>query len=396
MNVSSGSRKGLIIGGGIGGLATVIALRRVGIEATAFERVGDLKRVQVGGLYTLWFTGVRALQQLGLADRLERVGTPVERMEMRTWHNNLVTSVPVTQLSRDLGTPAVAVMRADAHRLLAAEASTADHVREGAECTGYEQDATAVTATFSDGSEEHGDFLVAADGIDSAVRKQLLGDSEMRYPGYGHWYGFVDVERPLLPVGVLRFLHGSGGRFAFFQLNEQRLCWWCMFNAPRSTSGAADAATPEDKQHLLRRFQGWHRDVQQALETTPPERIRRRDTLDRAPVKRWGEGRVTLLGDAAHPMTFNLGQGASSALKDAVILASSLRDNPQVDSALRAYERERLPSTNDLIKKSLFVGSLSKWEKRPLVSLHFALLRLSKGSLVKSLVGEARTMAFDL
>jgi 2-polyprenyl-6-methoxyphenol hydroxylase-like FAD-dependent oxidoreductase len=388
--------KALVIGGGIGGLATAIALRRVGIDAITFERVGDLRRVQVGGLYTLWFTGVRALQQLDLADRLEKIGTPVQRVEMRTWLGNVITTVPVEELSRDLGTPAVAIMRADAHRLLAEEASTVSDVRAGAECSGFFQDTTGVTATFADGSEEHGDFLVAADGIDSVIRRQALGGSAMRYPGYGHWYGFIDVERPVLPVGTLRFLHGSGARFAFFHLNEQRLCWWCMFNAPQSTSGAADTAAADEKPKLLQRFGGWHHDVQRTLEATSPERIRRRDTLDRAPVKRWGEGRITLLGDAAHPMTFNLGQGASSALNDAVVLASCLRDKSDIETALRSYEEQRLPRTNDLIKKSLFVGSLSKWEKRPLVLLHYVLLRLSKGSLVSSLIGEARDMAFEL
>ena len=382
--------KALVIGGGLGGVSSALALRKAGVDAVVFERARDLSHVQVGGAYGLWYTGVRAVRELGLADGLAEIGGAIERFEFESGQGAPLSSANVGDRGRALGLPPVGVMRGDLHRLLAAELGETE-IRFGSECTGFRDEGDAVVAEFSDGSEERGDFLVGADGARSRIRSLLFGRDSLRYPGYGHWSGFVDLEHELTPAGVFRIMYGGGARFAFLPVSPERLCWWCTFPAPQADGGARTGL----KSMLLERFRGWAAPVEAVIETTPDEVMGRRDTLDRAPLERWGEGRVTLAGDAAHPMTFNLGQGAGSALKDGVMLARHLQLAGDVTTALRAYEAQRIPPTTRWLNKSRTIGLLASRSRGPASPVHNLILKwfpsLAVAELERDLDFEARS-----
>jgi 2-polyprenyl-6-methoxyphenol hydroxylase-like FAD-dependent oxidoreductase len=331
MQATTGTRV-LIIGAGIGGLSAAIALRRAGIEATVFERAGSLQKIQVGGAYSMWLGGMLALQELGLVEPVQAVGGPLERFEYWSSRGRELAAWSIGERGRQkFGLAPVGIMRADLHRVLA-DALDDGVVQYGAAYTGFEQDGSGVTARFADGREERGDLLIGADGINSLTREQLIGRTPLHYPGYGHWYGFVDLEHELTPLGTFRVVYGEGSRFAFLPISRERLCWWCTL---KSSRGGRDADEGR-KARLLEHFRGWTAPVEAVIEATDEAVIARRDTFDRRPVKRWGAGRVTLLGDAAHPMTFNVGQGAGSALKDGVMLAKYLTAGRDTVAALRA------------------------------------------------------------
>ena len=154
----------ILIGGGIGGLAAAIALRRSGIEAVVFERETDVLKIQVGGGIHLWTNAMRALQELGLADRIADIGVPIERTEFRTRGGRLLATWPVGEIAHEFGLQDFGISRAELQQLLV-ESQGDGVVRTGLICTGFEQDASGVTARFSDGSEERGSALVGADGL---------------------------------------------------------------------------------------------------------------------------------------------------------------------------------------------------------------------------------------
>lgn len=361
--MDSGDGRVLIAGGGIGGVAAAVALRRAGVAAEVFERAGSLGGIQVGGCYVLWYGGVRSLAVLGLAEQAHDVGHRVDRFELCDARGRVLQGVEVGRRGRELGAVPLAVRRADLHRVLTG-ALDPEAFHLGAALARVGQSADGVVAFLADGREERGAVLVGADGMGSAVRQQLHGSAEPVHPGYAHWSGMAqDVDA--FPAGTFRVLHGDGARFAFFHLGDGQVCWWCVRNAPQGPAGDA-SGTPEA---LREQFGGWAPPVAALLDATPPETVHRRDTLDRPPARRWGAGRVTLLGDAAHAMTFNLGQGAGTALSDAVTLPRHLTARqvaPGADPApaLRAYEAERRPITTAITRMSRQVGWMASWEGR--------------------------------
>jgi 2-polyprenyl-6-methoxyphenol hydroxylase-like FAD-dependent oxidoreductase len=351
--------RALVIGGGIGGLTVARALQHSGAEATVFERAPAVEQIQVGGAIHVWQNGMRGLQRLGLADEVKALGGPdavVERAEMRNWRGKLLTSWSVAKTEQAVGAPTVGVRRPDLHRVLAAGVDPGAIVL-GRECTAVEQSPDGVLARFADGTEEQGDILIGADGLRSTVRKGLLGDEELRFAGIASWQAVCEYRDEATPPGLFWIVWGPGARFLFYRLGSQLLYWEGIY---ATEAGGADPPG-ERKQAVAARFSGWHHPIEAIVAATDEAAITRSDIYDRPPVKRWGEGRVTLLGDAAHPMTNAAGQGANQTIEDAVVLASRLGRNADPVAGLRAYEQERIGRSARISNLAWRLTSLSRW-----------------------------------
>jgi 2-polyprenyl-6-methoxyphenol hydroxylase-like FAD-dependent oxidoreductase len=366
--------RALVIGGGIGGLTAGLALGHAGVKAVVFERANDLRKIQVGGGIHLWHNAMRAYGQLGLADRVAAVGSAVERQEFRNWRGVLLATWPVGDIGRRLEAPTFGVSRADLHRVLVG-ALDEGTLQLGAECTGFSQDADGVSVRFADGREERGDALIGADGISSLVHTQLHGPPRRRYAGYTVWQAIVDFDRQQAPVGTFAVLFGPGKRFAWYHIGGQRLYWFGVANAPE---GGRDPQG-RTKAMLLEHFTGWAEPIEAIIAATDEAAISRLDMADRKPLHRWGAGRVTLLGDAAHAMTFNVGQGACQAVEDAVTLAKCLKATPDVPAALREYETRRIPRTTSYVNLARRIGAMGRWEHPLACAARDRLMRLTFG-----------------
>jgi 2-polyprenyl-6-methoxyphenol hydroxylase-like FAD-dependent oxidoreductase/pimeloyl-ACP methyl ester carboxylesterase len=340
------AERALIVGGGIGGLATAHALLSQEIEVLVFEQADDVRKIQLGGGFHIWTNAARALQQLGLYEQVQAIGAPLEITEYRTHGGRLLTSWPVGEIAREHGVRDVGVSRQDLQALLV-EAVGVERIRLGARCTGFEQDGKEVRIRLADGSEEQGSLLIAADGLRSTIRAQLHGASAPRYAGYTQWQSLVPDTGYPLPAHVERVLFGPGSRAILHRVGGERLFWAAVLygkeDGPVARAG---------KETLLERFAGWQEPLTTAIAATPPERIARLQIYDREPLTSWGIGRVTLLGDAAHPMTTNLSQGACQVLEDAAVLARCLRDQHGTVAALRSYEQLRIQRTSQVVKQS--------------------------------------------
>jgi 2-polyprenyl-6-methoxyphenol hydroxylase-like FAD-dependent oxidoreductase len=350
----TGPTRVLIVGGGLGGVTAGIALRRMGLDAVVFERAASVDAVQVGAGLHMWSNALRALQPLGLSDAVAAIGTQMTAQRYLTWRGHRLGTLGVARVSGDLGAPTVGVSRPRLHRILV-DALDGDALRLGAECTGFEQDRSGVTARFADGREERGDVLVGADGINSVIRRQLHGAAPPRYAGYTAWRAICDFAHPRVPVGEMWIYWGPGARILHYHVSDQRVYWLAMARAP---AGEADPPTGR-KAAVGHRYRGWPDPIPALLEHTDEAAILRQDVVDRDPVPHWGSGRVTLLGDAAHPMTPNLAQGACQAIEDAVSLANVLPYAADAGAGLRHYEERRVKRANDFVKTSRVVGRMS-------------------------------------
>jgi 2-polyprenyl-6-methoxyphenol hydroxylase-like FAD-dependent oxidoreductase len=369
----------IIAGAGIGGLSLASALRRAGRPFTVLERAPQL--VPVGAGITLSPNALSALHHLGLqeavraagrelsggaiCDRRGRVLLPVGDLQPRSRRIHYVGPAPV----RPGGGPTFALTRTDLQLVLLTGAGPGA-VDTGCEVTSFIPHAGGVTVHLAGGRILEGELLVGADGLRSAVRRGLRGDEPLRYAGHTCWRALVDdVELPTPD----RFSEswGPGSRFGIVPLGPRRAYWFAVADAPE---GEAD---PEDPRPLLRaRFAAWHAPIDRLIAATPPAQIHRADIFDRPPIDRWVQDRVALLGDAAHPMTPNLGQGGGQAIEDAVVLADALVREPLIEGALGRYEALRLRRANRFVVQSQRLGRLAHVQGRPLRWLRDHALRM--------------------
>lgn len=341
----------LIIGGGIGGLTAAIALRRAGIDAEVYERADELREVGAG--LSLWKNAISALDTLGLGDAIRQLSTPQLNAGLRTWDGRVLVSPSMEALRKRFGEVAIVVHRATLQKLLA-DAVGRDRIRLGKACVGVDQDVRGVTATFADGTSVRGDALVGADGLHSVVRTVLRGNLAPAYAGYTAWRSVVSFDHQQLATGES---WGKGQRFGQVPMANGQVYWFATHNTP-----AGGRAAGGERAELLRLFQGWHHPIEPLIEASPEAGIIRADIHDRPALASWSVGRVTLFGDAAHPMTPNLGQGGCQAMEDAVVLASSLRNSADVISAWRDYETRRIPRTRTIVEASRRLGAMGQWE----------------------------------
>jgi 2-polyprenyl-6-methoxyphenol hydroxylase-like FAD-dependent oxidoreductase len=369
----------IVVGAGIGGLTAAIALRRAGFRVEVHERAAHIQPVGAG--ITIQPNAVLALRRLGLGERVERAGAALRAGALMRWDGAPITRMPpqfAAKLVSDVGAGIVGIHRATLHAILLEELG-ADCVQLGHACTGYTQQGDAVRVHFADGGERECDVLVGADGLHSVVRAQLLGAAEPIYAGYTSWRG-VTAERCGLPDDFGGELWGRGQRFGGCCIDGGRFYWFAVANAP---AGEREADAEQTKAQLVARFEKWGNRVPELLRSTPAAAILRTDISDRAPSARWGEGGVTLLGDAAHPMTPNLGQGACQAIEDALVLSEELPRAASLEAGLRAYETRRRARANAVVVGARRIGAIGQWRNPIACTLRNTLFGLLPQALLQ-------------
>ncbi|MEU7990824.1 FAD-dependent monooxygenase [Streptosporangium canum] len=354
-------RKAIVVGGGIGGLATALGLRRAGWQVTMLERATAFQ--QVGAGLTLAPNAVRALDFLGLGEHLRGRGMAQGAAGLRTCAGRWIMRTRVEELQHRFGVPAFALHRADLHSMLIDALDEVD-VRTGHTVTGLPDGHTIACEGAGRSETMDADLIVAADGVHSRLREILFpGHPGPSYAGYVTWRGVVPADR--VPSGVpgsLTESWGRGKRIGIIPLGDGRVYWYATRSVPEGACADADLA------EVTSWYAGWHRPIPQLLAATPPEALLRNDiyTVD-TPLATYVRGAVALLGDAAHAVTPDLGQGACQALEDAVTLTALLESETDLGSALTAYDQQRRPRTQQLVRASAQFGRIAQW-RNPLAA----------------------------
>jgi salicylate hydroxylase len=372
--------KVLIVGGGIGGLAAALGLRRAGHHVTVLER--SPVSGELGSGLVLAPNGVRALDLLdeGCGRRVREVGgggdtsTPFPFL---TPAGKVKSASVFADLESRWGAPLLPIRRRDLHAVLRA-ALPDEVVQLGRRVEGIEEDAAQVTARLAGGDRLSADLLVGADGVRSQVRRQVADGAELRYLGVTSVRGVAKVGDHPYANGFLT--QGPGLQVFTAALGDGGLYWAATINAPEGTWPALDVETARAR--LLARVRGWHHPLPDVVADTPPEDLVVTDIHDLAPLPRWSTARVTLLGDAAHPMSPFMGMGANTALEDAATLAHRLPAAGEVPpgalaAALGSYEQARRDRTARIARMSRQVGMTGQWENRLAITLRDAGMKVA-------------------
>ncbi|NBH08273.1 FAD-dependent monooxygenase [Amycolatopsis sp. SID8362] len=326
-------RSAIVAGGGIGGLAAAIGLRRAGWTVTVLERQAVSREAGAGWSFAP--NALRAADALGVGDDLRAISVPTRAgATLRTPHGRYLMRF---REGRD--TTLLANHRADLHRALLARLP-GGWVRTGAEVTGVEQSAAGVTVAYRTPGgtrQATADVLVGADGIHSAVRRSVWPHSPA--PVFQRILCWRGVTEPgsVWPVEGFQ-TWGRGARFGAHPVAGRRVFWFLTVRRPEPGLRYDD-----DVAEVRRRVGGWHQPIPALLAATRPESVLCHDIFDLEPLPAYVEGRVAVLGDAAHAMTPFLAQGACQALEDAAVLAAELAGDSDVPTALARFDRSRRP-----------------------------------------------------
>ncbi|NGO40778.1 FAD-dependent monooxygenase [Streptomyces ureilyticus] len=363
------SGSAVVVGGGIGGLAAAIGLRLIGWEVTVVERAPVL--ADGGAGISLHANGIRALDFLGVGEEVRAAARPQYTGGTRVPGGGWLARMDGTALQRELGTPIVGIPRAVLHHLLRT-ALPSECLMAGAEVTSVDRiDPNRMRIPLEDAVLE-ADLVVAADGVGSRLRAQLFP----QHPGPAYSGSTVlraITERPVELDTDFELTWGKGAEFGHIAFADGRAEWHAVLNSPPGVRHK-DALGA-----MRRRFGDWHHPIPTLLDATRPDDVLHHDIHElAAPLPAYTADRIVLLGDAAHAMTPNLGQGACQALEDAAVLAAALATEPTVESALARYDTERRPRSQSIARAARQAGRMGHQLTHPLaVAARNTALRLA-------------------
>lgn len=337
------AKRALVCGAGISGLTAGIFLARMGWEVTVFEKDDEL-RVAGAGL-NLWPNGVRVLKELGLGSQYEAISASLDYYRTFSSTGDVVAVDDVRDWRDRYGAALSGVYRRDLSRLLSSTLGS-DRLRLGQQLVRVEQ-SDKVTCWFANGETAEGDLLIGADGIQSVVRASLFGPQDFTSQGLVRWRGLFELANVNIDPLAEAEVWGAGGHLGYLPIGKGWAYWF-----------AAAGGVTDDPDIMRAYFAGWQGSlVPGVIQATDPSTIIRNEIRDFVnPLAQWTKGRVTLVGDAAHPMLPGMAQGANQALEDVLALKVALDSHDDLENALQAYEHERIRLVAPVVRysRSLF------------------------------------------
>ncbi len=341
----------IIVGCGIGGATAALALQKAGIEHVVLEQAAELKEVGAG--LQLSPNAVRVLEWVGLSDELAKIGAvPQAHLFIDGLSGETLLQTPLMPKVRDFfGAPYYHAHRAELLDILTG-ATTERQLRLNAEVTSISQNADGVRVTLADGSEEHGDVLIGADGVHSVVREQVFKPDPPRNTGCAAWRGLV-------PPDVARDLGFERNAYAYMAPHRCAVLYYVsggeMFNwvgiGPHSENARESWSQRGSNDAALAEYAGWLPQVRDIIAET--ENLFMTSMRDREPLEKWADGRIALLGDAAHAMLPYHAQGAGQSIEDAWVLARCIEMGASdIPAALLKYQNLRIERANKVQMQS--------------------------------------------
>lgn len=338
----------VIIGAGMGGLTTGIALKKFGHQVRIFEQTEKI--LPVGAAISLWSNGVKCLNYLGLTDKIAKLGGQMDDLAyVDGLTGDVMTQFSLLPLIEEVGQRPYPVARADLQNMLMDEFGR-DQIYLGKKMVSLEDKADYVEVHFADGSSTQADLLIGADGTHSLTRTYVLGQQvQRRYAGYVNWNGLVEISEDLAPAQQWTTYVGEGKRASLMPVADGK--FYFFLDVP--LAAGLDNNRDEYKKLLKQYFVDWCQPVQQLIERLDPQKTNRVEIHDIEPFTQFYKGRVVILGDAAHSTTPDIGQGGCQAMEDAIYLARSLQINTLgLEDALRRYQNKRNERANELVLRA--------------------------------------------
>lgn len=369
--------KFLISGGGICGLTTALVLQKKGYEVIVYEAASEIKAVGAG--LVLSTNAIKALRAIGIADEILAQANLLDSFDITLANGEQLMNTDAQGLASKYGSIGNATIhRADLHQLLLNLLTDKVVFKTGKRGVSMQQDSKGVTLNFADGTSEQGDFLIACDGINSPIRKQLLPQSLSRYAGYTCWRAVVNVTEGQFNTKRATETWGKNGRFGVVPLSNNRIYWFACINATQARDATMKAYKVSDLQAC---YQNYHAPIPQLLALTSDKDLLWNDIEDIKPIKQFAFDRILLAGDAAHATTPNMGQGACQAIEDAAILAKCLKEDKPIQELFKTFEKLRIPRTTKIVNTSWTLGKAAQLTNPILISIRNFALKITPQSV---------------
>ncbi|MFJ9471145.1 FAD-dependent oxidoreductase [Streptomyces caniferus] len=350
----------LVIGGGIAGTATALALHKAGFDVAVHEAHSDTAE-DIGAFLTLASNGMRALAQLDASDAVTAIGFPLRSMRVLDDRGGEVAHVPLGEAD-DTRLRYRCLRRGELNAALQAEVVRRGiGLSHGARLVSVENGPDKATARFADGSAATGDLLIGADGLNSALRRSIAPGAEPVYAGQSVFYGYTPGT-PVEDTGHITMVRGSTAAFGYAVSPAGETYWFARVAGPAVPADELAHPTSSRRREQLVETLGKDATPAAGIVAASIDGIMATNATEIPLGTPWRSGRTLIIGDAAHAASPATGQGASMALEDAVILAKSLRDTPDLDSALSLYETCRRPRVEHNITAS---GEISRGTRTP-------------------------------
>jgi len=355
-----------VVGAGICGLTIGRLLQEQGHEVTLFDR--NEKNIDGGAGIVIAPNGLQVLRQLGLLEPVQAAGAVITCAGLKTFDGKSLSKLDLKKIVADCDLSSVGIQRSRLHRILShgleskvQTSMTVASVKESSDC---------VTLDFTCGKVREFDYVIGADGLHSAVRAAVLGRETLRSSGTFCWRGIASRRtiRSFLNAPEEFFEYwGRGSRFGYCALNDDDIYWFAVLKSADLHHG----------QPWQNSFSSYVDGIPELIAATPADRIIERQIEDRLPVKRWHTQRIVLCGDAIHPTTPNMGQGACMALESSVVLVKEICKQGFGSAAFESYQNKRIERTKMVTNTSYRIGKIGHWSNPLSVWLRNQMLRMS-------------------
>src|SRR6478736_9699734 len=368
--------KAIIIGAGIGGLTTAVALQQAGIDFEIYEAAPELKPVGAG--IVMASNAMQVFQRLGIEKKIMKAGLEIADAFCVDQNFKLISDLRVKEkITPRYGIGSYAIHRGRLQQVLLEEINQ-KKVHLSKRLASLNQTNQKVTLSFEDGSAAEADLVIGADGIKSAVRKNIFGELPLRYSGQTCWRGMTKFTLPADNKSNTYEMWGKqkGLRFGFVPTAQDEVYYFTtFFTEPHGKDNG------QVKESLLKKYSCFGTLPTQIIEATPEANIIRSDIFDLKPIDKWWSGKVALLGDAAHATTPNLGQGGCQAVEDALVIAKCLKENSSIEKAFEAYQNIRYSKALHVVNTSWKFGKMTNLGNPLLQSLRNGFMRMLPESM---------------
>ncbi|MBN3887468.1 MAG: NAD(P)/FAD-dependent oxidoreductase [Nostoc sp.] len=336
-----------IVGAGPGGLATAIALRSQGIDVQVYEKAQEFRPAGTGlGLAPNGLNSLDAIAP-GIVEALKSSGCEVHHTVLKNIQGETIRT-NTTKYLEQYGQPLLTVWWYRLQQVLASRLPS-DIIHLNHRCIGFQQDENGVKIHFDGEKSVYADLLIGADGVNSVIRETLFGEGQPNYIGSMCWRAVIKYHHELFNDYELVFVKGNQQFMYILNVGGGYTSWISRkFSPEYSLSHSAD----EVKSRILHELADWDESFRAVVEATPAEQIWEGPICDRPPLTHWSQSRVTLLGDAAHPMAPAMGQGANTTFEDAYELGECFSDSANLQEALTSYEQRRIERTKPIQARS--------------------------------------------
>jgi len=342
-----------IIGAGIGGITTAIALEKKGFNVEIFESFSKMKRIGAG--IVLANNAMQVYRRLNLTDEIHKKSNHISRLNIVDEQLDILSQVKLEGFEKRFDAHYRSIHRGDLQELLI-ENLTSTKLHFGKKLKNIIERENDIQVFFEDGTSHHTDVLIGADGINSVVRNHLFPKTSIRNAKQVCWRGITRVSIPTRFLKELNESWGNGRRFGIVPLVDNEVYWFALTNYKNDFRKEFSI---EDLPHL---FQSFHPIVQQILASTSKENIITNEINDLKPFAPWHHNKICLIGDAAHATTPNMGQGACQAIEDALALSICLEKENTPEEAFSSFQKLRTKKANGIISQSWQVGKLAQLE----------------------------------